>query len=60
MACEGCKNKEIIKVTKKSKGDFTKTVHIFIVIWFFLGLYGLYSLASDIINWLQNVLLITI
>ncbi len=68
MGCTGCKKKYIRKEqenlpNKKSKEalnsikkpinfDVDRIMTWIIVIWFFLGIYGIYSLIKTIMNWL--------
>ncbi len=68
MGCTGCKKKHIRKEqenlpNKKSKEvsnsikkpinfDVDRIMTWIIVIWFFFGIYGIYSLIKIIINWL--------
>ena len=49
MACKNCKKKSIVlQESKKQFNIFDKGSTVIIIIWFFLGLYGLYSLIKNI------------
>jgi hypothetical protein len=53
MGCKRCKEKKIIvQEDKKEFNMFDKVATWTVIGWFFLGLYGLYSLICDIIKWL--------
>jgi len=54
MACSDCKKKkqklETLKTPHESAFKTDKIISWVIVVWFFLGLYGIWSLVEKIIN----------
>ena len=51
MTCSKCKKKNMIKQeSKKEFNIFDKMATWAIITWFFLGLYGGYSLIKNLIN----------
>jgi hypothetical protein len=54
MACKNCKKKTLTQ--QESKKEFNlldKGVTWMIIIWFLLGIYGLYTFVTDIIHLLK-------
>lgn len=50
MACSKCKKKNIVAQELKKEFNIIDTgATVIIIVWFFLGVYGLYSLIKDIL-----------